>query len=160
MTLKTPAQRFAAKWKLSPTGCHIWQGFLDKGGYGQFWDTKNHKAHRWALSTATGEWPDVKTLALHNCDTPACVNPDHLFWGTHQDNSTDMMEKGRHSPAGGRPPKLTPSQRDDIRAAYQPRKHAITELAKRYGVSRTAIYKIIHRQNPIDQNPPTKDGQK
>jgi hypothetical protein len=45
---------------------------------------------------ADGEWCDpAGQVALHHCDTPACVNPEHLFLGTPQDNMDDKVSKGR-----------------------------------------------------------------
>lgn len=156
MKRATPNERFERKWVPGPNGCHIWTGYRDNAGYGQFWAGKSHKAHRWALSQATGEWPDPKVLAIHRCDTPSCVNPEHLFWGSHQDNTQDMMQKGRHK-FEGQPPKLTPSQRDEIRKTYQPRKHSqnsMAKLAERYGVSKAAIHMVIHRKTKLDQENP------
>lgn len=44
-----------------------------------------------------GEIP-AKMRVLHTCDTPSCVNPDHLFLGTDKDNYDDAVRKGRRIP--------------------------------------------------------------
>ncbi len=55
---------------------------------------KNQYAHRVAYELATGPIPEGMVVC-HRCDTPACINPDHLFVGTQQDNIADMHRKGR-----------------------------------------------------------------
>jgi hypothetical protein len=77
-------------------GCWLWTASMDRHGYGQFCaGGRPKKAHRVAWFLTHGAWP---TNALHRCDTPACVRPDHLFEGTKADNTADMMLKGRHRP--------------------------------------------------------------
>ena len=53
------------------------------------------RATRVSLFLATGVWPEPGQMALHTCDNPACVNPDHLFLGNHRDNMRDMVSKQR-----------------------------------------------------------------
>lgn len=83
------------------TGCHLWTGFACKAGYGRFRmpGSKGKSApvklaHRYAYERAYGPIPHGMNVC-HRCDTPRCVNPDHLFLGTQKDNLRDMREKGR-----------------------------------------------------------------
>jgi HNH endonuclease len=52
-------------------------------------------AHRFAFSVWREPIPDGMHV-LHRCDVRCCVNPDHLFLGTAEDNMRDMVSKGRH----------------------------------------------------------------
>jgi hypothetical protein len=80
-------------------GCHEWQQNrrdppLDYGLAGSriFGTVRAHKI-AWILTYG----PVPKGLCvLHHCDNPPCCNPEHLFLGTHADNTADMMAKGRH----------------------------------------------------------------
>jgi hypothetical protein len=76
-------------------GCWQWVGAKTAQGYGQFmYNRKRQYAHRIALILRDGE--DRPGLnACHHCDNPLCVRPDHLFWGTANDNIKDMVSKGR-----------------------------------------------------------------
>lgn len=75
--------------------CWIWRASHDDGGYGVFrWRGKARKAHRVAYAIAHGYTPPGMVV-MHTCDTPACVNPDHLVLGTQRDNVRDAIAKGR-----------------------------------------------------------------
>lgn len=88
--------RFWSKVKKSG-GCWEWTGGTDERGYGRLWgDDQNRslKAHRVSWELANGPIPDGMHV-LHHCDNPPCVNPAHLWLGTHDDNMADMVAKGR-----------------------------------------------------------------
>lgn len=78
------------------SGCWIWLASTGGEGdrlYGYAWSgVKNVRAHRVSYEAYNGSIPD-DTLVLHRCDNPLCVNPDHLFLGSHQDNSLDYNRK-------------------------------------------------------------------
>lgn len=79
------------------SACWLWLGFTDDLGYGRLRTTTAHRA-AYRLLIA----PIPKGLhVLHRCDTRCCINPAHLFLGTHQDNMRDMAEKGRASKRTG-----------------------------------------------------------
>ena len=81
---------------------------------------------------------------LHRCDNPQCVNPDHLFLGTHQDNMRDMAIKGRtwHG-SKHRNAKLKPSEVLEIRKLYAEGGHTTRSLGVKYGVDSKHIHNII-----------------
>jgi hypothetical protein len=79
-------------------GCWIWQGAKTKGAhlvYGQVErGGKRWRTHRYAWLLAYGPIPEG-LFVCHRCDVPLCINPSHLFLGTHGDNMDDMSKKGR-----------------------------------------------------------------
>jgi uncharacterized protein (DUF433 family) len=75
---------------------------------------------------------------------PCCVNPDHLFLGTHLDNVADMVAKGRQARGKMfRGTKLTPEQVIAIRQS----KRSLSKLAAEYGVSTSTISLVKLRRN-------------
>jgi hypothetical protein len=88
-------------FEIAPNGCWLWLRERNNKGYGRFRDYGRRwiLAHRWNYLMFNGAIPPGRCV-LHSCDTPACVNPEHLFLGTKKDNSQDMVRKGRNRPSG------------------------------------------------------------
>ena len=117
------------------TPCIETEHGLDAYGYGQmFVDGKVVKAHRVALARHQGiDLPPASVKCLHSCDNTRCINPEHLRWGTQQDNLNDAKRRDRFPKS-----KLTFNQRREIYAAEGTQR----ELAALYGVSQRVVWRI------------------
>lgn len=129
-------------------GCWVWTATKDRCGYGFFWLNGRHrKAHRVAWTLEHGPIADGLCV-LHRCDNPPCVNPAHLFTGTHADNTADKVRKGREKGApGGLNPKakLTREIVRQIRHLVATGQKTRPELARIFGVNPTTIGDIVNR---------------
>ena len=138
------------------TPCVLWQGALDKYGYGALKRNvdgvqKSYKIHRWIMELYLDRQLGPKEVILHACDNPPCYAIDHLSVGTIASNNRDMLLKGRASP----PPvnvfygpdnwntKLSPADHERIWIRYQYGEVART-IAEDFGVSTSTIYNVVN----------------
>jgi len=93
-------ERFFAKIMPEPnSGCWLWDAAINNKGYGVISKGGGSQrvlyAHRVSMMIHGIELP-AGAIVLHKCDTPACVNPEHLRAGSHSENTRDMIERGRN----------------------------------------------------------------
>jgi predicted XRE-type DNA-binding protein len=138
----------------TPDKCWEWQGSCTPQGYGQCWipEIGYIGAHRMAYILTMGPIPDG-LLIYHHCDNPSCVNPDHLFCGTHADNQADCKAKGRQFNGGSEAhrgeinSKLTENEIREIRLLLKEGRQTHQEIAIKYRISKVAIDQISSGQN-------------
>jgi hypothetical protein len=172
-------KRFWEKVKISTINfynnepCWEWLACVDKNGYGIFrLNGKNEKSHRFSFILKNGEIKN-NLFVCHACDNPKCVNPNHLWLGTNQDNVDDMMKKGRQLKGDDhwsrkKPDKLARGDRSasikypgirkgenngcaklnwesakNIRKLYFEDDYLLRELAKMYSVTTTTIWRVV-----------------
>jgi hypothetical protein len=128
-------------------GCWEYLGAVNEHGYGtvKIKDV-TWMAHRLSYRRNVGPIPEGMQV-LHRCDNPACINPGHLWLGTHNDNMRDMKRKGRrlgvNTGEENGAAKLTWEDVDEIRARYEAGGISQEALATEYDVTQTAIYRIV-----------------
>lgn len=84
------------------TGCMLWLGAVSGAGYAVAYPKGAGRkgGHDYVGRAMLGLKRGDPLQALHTCDTPLCVNADHLFIGTQKDNIRDMIQKGRQHKQG------------------------------------------------------------
>jgi hypothetical protein len=143
--MKSLQERFDEKWIPEPySGCWLWIGCTNRKGYGAMVGKRREwlMAHRLAWELRFGSIPSGKHVC-HKCDTPGCVNPDHLFIGTCSDNHADMVAK-RRSTFGTRNPMSKLSEKDVLAIRSDTRTEE--QIAKDYHINRSNVGWIRRRQ--------------
>ncbi len=128
------------------TRCQVFTGRTDTHGYGQIKDKgRPVLVHRWVWEQNFGAIPEGLHV-LHRCDNPACLNPEHLFLGTHGDNMKDKAKKKRGNvPSGAahkRPmAKITAEQAGQIKELLR-RGYRGCDIARDFNVTRNLVSEI------------------
>jgi hypothetical protein len=155
---ESPQEEFSRFWSKVNMGpeCWDWTGAMGPYGYGTFWDAgkrqgkRTKRAHRVAWVHVYGDIPKG-LLICHRCDNRRCVRPDHLFLGTHRDNTEDMVAKGRfvlgrrsHGELNGSS-KLVADQVMAIRRRYT-RGEEGKAMAEEFGICQAHVSRIVLRK--------------
>lgn len=128
--------------------CWNWIGARNSGGYGSLGAIKTAGrrapqilATHVALMIVGKPRPSPKHIALHSCDNPSCVNPNHLRWGNHKQNFADMVERDRN-------PRIAPFYKKQ-RTAYAKMDEAAStlQLSKQNGKLSIDDVKEIRRSD-------------
>jgi hypothetical protein len=148
---KSIQERFDEKYIGEPmSGCWLWMGATfnvtkNQLLYGSMrFRGKAHGAHRVSWNLHKGEIPPGIDV-LHRCDLPLCVNPDHLFLGTHSENMQDAVRKGRKNMPRGEShfrSKLT----DEIVRQIRSSKNNTAWWVSHLGVSEDTIRRARNRE--------------
>jgi hypothetical protein len=149
--LDSLAERFKDRYQVdTATGCWLWTGSLTKG-YGSLQTSCGVPAYAHRVSYALNN-PGVSLMGLvvcHRCDTPRCVNPEHLFLGTPKDNMRDAWEKGRvklpkerSSGEKHRNAKLSDQEVVEIRSLSKLGR-SFASIAKQFNVSPSTVSQIV-----------------
>jgi len=127
----------------SDDACWEWQGAINpQSGYGILWHGgRIHAAHRVSYEIHFGQQVN-SGVVCHKCDNPRCVNPNHLFLGTHADNVADKVSKNRQ--ARGERHGMAKLSDSDVKTIRHLRKQGETlrSLSARFGVCETHICNI------------------
>ncbi len=135
--------KFERRIQFEPnSGCWLWDGAVSAKGYGRCGDSYRHSvaAHRVSYVLYRGDL-DGKSWVLHRCDTPSCVNPEHLYLGDGQDNYDDMVLRNRCNKARGEKSGNTSLTSEQV-ALIASDTRIYRLIAADFGTSRTTVAKI------------------
>jgi len=132
------------------TNCWNWIGFKDKDGYGKIRQgrfEKEQRAHRISYIIFKEDF-DRSLIVCHKCDNPSCINPDHLFIGTHSINHRDMQSKNRSNYAIGERHGRSILKKEDVLTIKKMRHDNISvkKISKKFGISISYIYELLRNE--------------
>lgn len=136
-------RRLLSNLNIDANGCWNWQGNFSPNGYGMLGiNGKTHSAHRTSYEFHSGQTIPKGMMVCHRCNNKRCINPDHLYIGTHNDNMRDVAMTDVHKGENNAKAILTQSQVLEIKTHIRERRIVYRKIAEMYGVSRQAIKDI------------------
>lgn len=130
------------------SGCWLWLGHIEQGGYGKArFRRRAYRAHRLSWEAFHGPIQDG-LFVCHRCDNPACVNPDHLWLGTHEENMQDMRDKGRAPFGTDQRGESNPFCRltEEIVRKVRAASGTCPEIAIRFGLNKWTVHDVRARR--------------
>ncbi len=149
---KTLKDRILEKTEIKINGCWIWKGAKSgspskniRYGYINI-DGKARRVHRVFYELYYNADIKGKTL-MHSCDNPSCINPEHIFVGTPQDNMDDMINKGRDRHPRGEANKSKLNEKDifEIKEMRE-QGETFVAIAKEFDISATHARNIVNNK--------------
>ena len=140
----TLPEQFDALYIIDNNGCWIWQGEIDQYGYGQLYiGGSKLSTHRLSYELFNGEILPKMDIC-HSCDVKHCVNPNHLWMGTHRENMQDASKKGI-MPRGERAGQSKLKNNDVIEmiGLYKTGNYSTYALGKQFGIDASTAYDVI-----------------
>ncbi len=128
--------------------CWPWKGARLEAGYGHFvYNKQPLKAHRVSFEITHGKIPEGLCV-LHKCDNPPCVNPKHLYAGTHKQNSFDRDSKNRGAKGETQgASKLTTAEVLEIRRLHASGKYNQKDIATMFNCNHSNVNQIVNRKS-------------
>lgn len=134
---------FLSNIRISKEGCYEWIGKKNNDGYGTLTiDKKTSSVHRYMAALSLGFDIKSELCVLHKCDNPCCINPEHLFIGTQEENIQDMVRKKRIRVGSSKP--LSKLNEDSVKKIKELLLAGMFqyEIAKMFNIDRTIISRI------------------
>lgn len=126
-------------------GCWYWTGYANNQGYGRMSiDGKATLSTRASYEVYKGSVGSL--LVCHTCDNPLCINPDHLFLGTHKDNAQDMVYKGRSNRCKGEDNGQSKLSNEDVLKIFAMQGLSSGQIAKQFNISSGVVRRIKQRK--------------
>lgn len=145
LTLEERIEKYSMP--VTESGCVLWTGNLSSEGYGRInIDGKIVYIHRIVYALCSGAIPEGLFIC-HKCDVTCCINPNHLFSGTHSDNMRDKIKKGRGR-GGSLKGELHGQSKLDYKQVTAIRADSDSQrtIAKKYGISQRLVGKIKRKE--------------
>jgi len=125
--------------------CWVWDGSVSANGYGQFWYNQlNFSAHRISYMMFFGPIQS-NDLVCHKCDNKRCVNPKHLYIGTHLSNIIDRYTRFPDSGRGYRVSNFNTDEASQMNTLYQ-QGWNYTNISELFNTTRQTISNIVNKR--------------